>query len=158
MNNLIEKLKDKTYVRAFGLMSVDERRCFRVVGRTKCGCYVNNRWNFEDTGESNTFDDDCTYAIKPDYKPEPEYVDLEIKVHNDEDIKWLGVYNNDAPSGLMPYFFTHLHCLPSLPNFERFYLEDKGVKWPTVTEDIATRIDEGETVYARFRTNSSHTT
>lgn len=144
MKDLIEKLKNKDYVRAFGLMSAEEQKVFEKVDATNCLFYnYHGKWECLDLGRSNFLN--CnTYAIKPDYKPEPEYVDLEIVEY--ESGMWLGVYSDMKG---IPHHFTHLHCLPSLPNFECFWYEEQphGMS----IEDVATRISEGHKVYARFR-------
>ena len=117
---LIERLKDKKYVRAFGLMKNEERECFRKVGYDNCLRYVaKDSWTKSSTHD--LFSNITTYAIKPDYQPEPEYVDLEIT----EEKGLLGVRAGFHCVTLI-YEFTHLHCLPSLPNFEGFYLKDSA--------------------------------
>lgn len=140
--NLIEKLKYKTYVRAFGLMSPEEQECFEKVGKENCLYYAcKDAW---DQADSLELHDESTYVIKSDYQPEPEYVDLEIKTDMDDHfIEWLGVYDDDSPFE-MPHFFTHLHCLPSLPNFEGFWCNN-GI--PVSLVHVAAK----KTVYARFR-------
>ena len=154
MNNLIEKLKDKTYVRAFGLMTQEEQECFEEVKSKNCLWYHGNGsigWA-GNSGAFNKFDKFTTYAIKPDYRPEPEYVDLEIIELNQDAGKWLGVLQALEPTvDFLPYSFTHLHCLSSLPNFEEFHTKhDKG-RQIILSEHVANRISLGKTVFARFR-------
>ena len=155
MDELIEKLKDKNYVRAFGLMSKEEQECLEKAGKSNCFVFDGRSWFSMDYYSDKRFHTGCTYAIKPDYKPEPEFVDLEI----DEDIeistgiRWLGVHK-DEKSSFLPYLFTHLHCLPSLPNFERFHENDDDEDDFLSIEWIATNIDEGKKVVARFRSRN----
>ena len=83
----------------------------------------------------------------------PEFVDLEIIEFEQDSGKWLGVLMGGNEI-ILPYQFTHLHCLPSLPNFEGFYGEDDLVKGGSVfvfAENIARQISEGKKVFARFR-------
>ena len=80
----------------------------------------------------------------------PEYVDLEIVLDNTE--RWLGVYDKNCNT-FLPFGFTHLHCLSSLPNFKEFWYEtEKGNNWYFTNDGlVATYIDEGKKVFARFR-------
>ena len=103
MNNLIEKLKDKTYVRAFGLMTPLERECLEKVGKRNCYEFTSHRW-IVPTGDS--FFGWLTYAIKPDYQPESEYVDYEIGVGSPDNM--LGVY---LGKGALPCPFVQCACL-----------------------------------------------
>ena len=129
MGTMIINLQDKTYVRAFGLLSPEEQECLRKVGRDNCLFYSSfDRWDTVPKG--NTFSKQDTYAIKPDYQPEPETMDLEIKKGNEDGVGggkcWLGIWTNEPEYKDMnfPFFFVHLHCLPSMENFEGFYLKD----------------------------------
>lgn len=150
MKELIEKLKDKNYVRAFGMMTPEDQECFRKVGKKNCsvfGAYA--KWL--EAREGECFKNTSTYAIKSNYKPEPEFVDLEIKNINNA---LLVVPTVEAYSFLSGP--TRIHKLPSLPNFEGFYGEDELVKGGgvfTFAENIARQISEGKKVFARFRTN-----
>ena len=162
MNDLIEKLKDKNYVRAFGLMTPEEQKLLRKANTSNC-LFYNPRGNWLTIRCDMDFDQDRTYAIKPDYKPdemkkcpecspEPEYEDLEIGIYRDDsDNEWLAVFR-DSNCDFLPYSHNLLHCLPSLPNFEGF------IRKPTMTieekwflQGVAKQISEGKTVYARFR-------
>ena len=220
---LIEKLKDKSYVRAFGLMTPEEQECLRKVGIRKCVIYsVQDEWrtididgisydttrtyalvsNYQPEPEYNEKklierlkdnkahiifadmsrdDQSCIrtahskdkvqylsdimswenkalfcelkntgiYRLEPDYQPEPEYVDLEIvKAFN-----WLGVWRIGSKlEDVLPHDFTHLHCLPSLPNFQKFWFKDEaGNICRVITDDVSSARDQGKTVYARVR-------
>ena len=147
MKELIEKLKDKNYVRPFGLLSPEEQECLKKAGKNNCLVYtVLGDWK---KGKAY-FINISTYAIKPDYQPEPEYEDVEIKVFS---TNRLGiVYRQKCftnPNSIM----IPLHELPSLPNFEGFWFDtDTGTRF-NFTDDgpVATYRDEGKTVYASFR-------
>ena len=151
MNELIEKLKDKNYVRAFGLMEETlpgSMNCFKKVGKKNCLCFHGGQWG-DPNNSNDCFNYQYTYAIKPDYQPEPEFVDLEIFALDG----WLMV-QRDSNCEFLPYLQTHLHCLPSLPNFEGFYMPD-----PVITDGheylfigtVARNIAKGKKVFARFR-------
>jgi len=71
MNKLIEKLKDKTYVQAFELMTPEEQECFRKVG--KKNCVASGQSWARPIVDGSDFYPKGTYAIKPNYQPEPEY-------------------------------------------------------------------------------------
>ena len=78
MNDLIEKLKDKKYVRAFGLMTPKEREYLREVGKENLlvlyGLPHENGSVYWKENEHNPDNYPAlTYAINPDYQPEPEY-------------------------------------------------------------------------------------
>ena len=164
MNEMIEKLKDKDYVRAFGLMTPEEQECFEKVGKQNCLVYTNGgKW--EDAAKC-PFSSGNTYAIKPDYQPEPEPVDLEItKCSDAKGVFWLGCWSEEhlkpfVDGVSLPHSFTHLHCLPSLPNFVCFWEETETDKDKTgyrldkafwIVGLAADKADEGKKVYARFR-------
>jgi len=138
MNELIKKLKDKTYVRAFGLMTPEEQECLKKVGKDNCLIFTaNSNWK-AGNWLCLEFSRGLTYAIKPDYQPEPEFVDLEIV----EDDGRLGVYQPESGQ------FIPLHCLPSRTGFEKFWWEDVSYM---PTTNVATRISKGHKVYARLR-------
>ena len=150
MDEMIEKLKKNK--KAFGLLEPEEQECFKNVRKINCLWYHGsgvNDWG-SDSGAFSKFDNQTTYAIKPDYKPEPEFVDLEIRVKSDGTWRWLGVPDCAGNYDWLPHHFTHLHCLPSLPNFELFWYEDTNTIRIDLDE-VAHRIHEGKTVYARFR-------
>jgi len=147
MNKLIKKLKDKNYVRAFGLMSPEEQECFRKANNDNAVImYVSTEGNKAEwhSGKCKFDCPDYTYAIKPDYRPEPEFVDLEIVQNTDRADKWLGVHG----ALLASYDFVDLHCLPSLPKFVGFHYDKETT---ARLEDVANLMDLKETVYARLR-------
>jgi len=149
--SVIEKLKDKSYVRAFGLMEETlpgSQECFRKVGIDNCLLYGDG-WNLA----GGEFIEYYTYAIKPDYQPEPEFVDLEIKVYDGKLVVEWGQHAPIYPSSGICPDFTVINCLPSLPNFHCFWHEFQGGKVEFYTDGKVSKLrDEGKTVYARFRT------
>ena len=144
--DIIENLKDKSFVRAFGLMKPEEQEVYRKMTKGNCIFYTSGGQWSDTIGE--IFLSNHTYAIKPDYQPEPEYVDLEIVTA----FSWLGIWRIGSGIEGLPYDFIHLHCLPSLPNFEGFYT-DKYPKGQLVEyQRISYRTTvEKKKVYARFR-------
>lgn len=144
MNELIKKLKDKDYVRAFGLMTAEEQKCYKKTTKGNCEIYIYPDWVPQTPPNHTSFNFGDTYAIVPDYQPEPEYVDLEIVQNSDRPDKWLGVHG----ALLASYDFCDLHCLPSLPNFKCFWYENKC---RLSYEDVSAIISEKKKVYARFR-------
>ena len=156
MKELIEKLKDKTYVRAFGLMSPEEQECFKKVKQKNCLIFCTDcSWD-ETLDIEADYVNIYTYAIKPDYQPEPEFVDLEVVRHAEGTVEqtwWLGVWADKRAE--LPHAFTHLHCLPSLPNFECFW---NKIPSPVDSENtfyclgLVTKMrNAGHKVYARLR-------
>ena len=221
-NDLIEKLKDKKTAQAFGLRAPEEQACFRKVSKKNCVMFSDNCWSRAIGGG---FVSGTTYAIKPDYQPEPklnrhlyeelrsikiasgtgnnkepvwdgtvigkpnqhtlekmglvecvhdyyfltekgkeayknyqpesEYLDLEVVRHAEGTVEqtwWLGVWADKRAE--LPHAFTHLHCLPSLPNFEGFwhdYDKKMGRRYFCNITEAAPKISEGKKVYARFR-------
>ena len=155
---LIEKLKDKNYVRAFGLMTPEEQECIEKVGLQNClalcqplrapGPHIVNWVSGEITGNLKG---GTTYVIKPDYQPDPEFVDVEITQQG----SWLGITRPWAEDySRFPYDFTNLYCLPSLPSFEEFRYHSKGSGMTICTASfagLAKQLSLGKTVYARFR-------
>jgi len=139
-NELIKRLKDKNYVRAFGLMLLEEQECFRKVGKENC-LHFDCSWIVP---TATHWFPASTYAIKPDYQPEPEYRDWVIIYHSVS-----GFLGCSMSRGWM-----NLHELPSLPNFEGFYMPDPVVKDGheyLFIGTVARNIAKGKTVYARFR-------
>ena len=140
MNELIEKLKDKNYVRAFGLMTPKEQECFRKVGIPNCELFCQDlHWDKLNSTDCD-FGTLYTYAIKPDYQPEPEFVDLEIIRSG----SWLGCVCT-KPEG-----FYSLERLPSLPNFEGFKVIGNS-ELAILTEHVAMHCNAKDKVIARFR-------
>jgi len=141
---LIEKLKDPKRAQPFGILSPEEQKCLKKAGKANLISYSRTGWH-NTTGEE-LFKTD-TYAIKPDYHPKPEYVNLEIEEFADgENTKWLGVWNTPE-AFFLPHQFTHLHCLPSLPNFDGFYKSRAGL----VEVDFQWVSRQMPGVVARFR-------
>ena len=176
---IIKRLKDKKFVRAFGLMEETlpgSQECFREVGKKNCLFYSLRGWGIAD---NEYFVNITTYAIRPNYQPEPDAC------------QYCGACRMVRPSGKWqynclcddpgqrpkpepefvdleivktgPYYccligeeigtWEPIHCLPSLPNFKDFWYEtEKGNKWYFTNDGlVATYIYEGKTVYARFR-------
>ena len=139
MNELIERLKSNE--KPFGLLSKEEQECFNEIGMKNCEIYRYSKWN---QAVHNIFHTDSTYRIKPDYQPEPEYDDLEIKEY--EFIyyprKMLGIDLGNGESYI-------LSKVPSMPNFECFLGEDNKVIH--CIANISYYINEGNKVIARLR-------
>ena len=155
MDAMIEKLKKNE--KPFGLLEPEEQAMIKDM---MCGGhtlkYIGEKWI-----ALIALDASCcypvksaTYAIKPDYKPEPEFVDLEIRVKSDGTWRWLGVPDCAGNYDWLPHHFTHLHCLPSLPNFAGFFWKDKIIIYSTYIDHVANRIAEGHKVFARFRSRN----
>lgn len=150
MNEMIEKLKDKNYVRAFGLMTPEEQECLRKVGIKNCEAYKRDGdWGQAYGDALHQFDKECTYAIKPDYKPEPEFVDLEI-VNSNGALLVIPMHSQGRYDSFLSGP-TRIHKLPSLPNFECFWWDNNGARWNLAIVYVAKNIDKGHKVYARFR-------
>jgi len=143
MNELIEKLKDKNYVRAFGLMTPEEQECFMKVGKKNCLFYSLGGWNI---GDNEFFVDITTYAINPDYRPAPEFVDYEI---TNKDI-WIGSKTPDLA-------WCRLYKIPSLSKFHCFWEKNKCDEGYMLNRSfwtirlVSPKMSEGKQVYARFR-------
>lgn len=152
MKELIEKLKDKNYVRPFGLMRPEEQECYRKVGKKNCLCYNGDNWCSTST-LFDSFQSTSTYAIKPEYQP--EFVDYLIEICEDTDCEeghFLGVKKKLDNSPILPHEHTYLYCLPSLPNFEEFRYTTRGMTVCNVDlTGVARQISKGKKVYARFR-------
>ena len=151
---IVEKLKDKTYVRAFGLMSPEEQDIYESAGPQNCLILCQLGHNPRDYEWCNNEMDFLagyrTYAIKPDYQPEPEFVDLEI-------VKELHTFGKKCLIVLgcictEEDIFIPLHELPSLPNFEGFYTDKYPMGQLVEYQRISYRINvEKKKVFARFR-------
>jgi len=153
-NEMIEKLKKNE--KPFGLLSLEEQECLRQVNKKKAvvvyrgpGKWKSGSWMFDSP--------QLVYSINPDYQPEPEpdpeYVDLEIvRDYQDSHDSWLGVWRKGHK--FLPYTFTHLHCLPSLPNFNKFWFTDDltGKECKVLYSDVSNARDQDNKVFARLRT------
>jgi hypothetical protein len=134
---LVEKLKNKDYVREFGRMSKEEQELYKKVGARNCVRYssVLRICGWYDAFD---FNEHFSYAIKSNYQPEPEYEDVEIQ--------------NWALSGKLGYLdtklnkFIPLHEIPSMPNFRGFI--SCGVEIPM--EEVAGALDPKTKVIARM--------
>lgn len=139
---LIEKLKDNKT--PFGLLEPEEQECLRNLGKKTCMFYDIGGWRNCGTAIER-FDHTLTYAIKPDYQPELEYVDVEICIGRNDT---LGAWDCANQNEWLP-----IHCLPSLPDFVKFWLSSPTSEpYRANYTNIAGLIDEGKKVYARFRT------
>jgi len=139
--DLIEKLKKNEM--PFGLLTKEEQKCLKEVGKEYCQYFDGSKWN---SRGGTLFILDATYRIKPDYQPEPEYIDIEIT----EEDGWLGIDCKRLYKQELQYPFLHLHCVPSMPNFANFWRgNDKEIY--VHFQDISQLINQGRTVYARFR-------
>lgn len=154
---LIEQLKDPKLAQSFGVYEKYFPEKAEIIKKAyPKGCRYfssfSREWNDVPRGENPTQSD--TYILKLDYQPEPEYVDLEIDLHEG----WYGVWSpcKDDESITLPFRFTHLHCLPSLPGFFCFWQEENGEGYKDTEhisfEVVATAISPDNTVFARFRT------
>lgn len=75
MSDMIEKLKKNKTV--FSMLEPEEQECFKKVGKKNCLVHNPDEQNpWHKPSSDCSFARDSTYAIKPDYQPEP---DLEAK-------------------------------------------------------------------------------
>ena len=142
---LIEQLKNKESAQAFGLMTAEKQECLEKVGKENCLMYYAVVWQ---DAQGRIFNNISTYAIKPDYQPPEEFVDLEIQDRNG----WLGVERWDDRAAFLPFDFTHLHCLSSMPGFAGFY-ESITNEW-ICEERVAEHWRQKHKPYAKFQLKS----
>jgi hypothetical protein len=147
---LIEKLKDNKV--AWKFLSEEEKTCLKEAN-TK-GVVENLKYDgdWECLGEWSSFGRGANeiWRIKPDYQPEPEFEDYEIKLH------LAPVYNTARVVEMLCVRIDErtayqLHELPSLPNFNKFWQYVDGVETKVGRDDVANEIDRGYKVYARMR-------
>lgn len=160
-NELIESLKNNSVTHIiFADMTKEEQECLRNHNAYCQWLMTNLSWQDKLANDSSFCNTDI-YRIKPDYQPEPEYVDIQV-VRCEQ---WLGVSKSGLPlpmGFILPHEFTHLHCLPSLPGFRGFWLitqHEPGIRI-RLDKSIADELDgqkciaeciaEGEKVIARF--------
>ena len=149
MKDLIKKLKNNEAHRIYADMTKAEQLCLeglREKNAVELLCDDGEKIIWHKEGTSPLFLTSI-YRIKPDYNPEPEYIDLEIEEHKG----YLGVWKKTEAAKYkhLPFQFTHLHALPSLSNFEDFRLDNKSTC--IEFEDVASFMSEDHKVYARFR-------
>ena len=137
MNELIEKLKNKNYVRAFGLMKPEEQECYQKVGKINCVYFSGFHQDWAIPASDEEFSYGTTFAIKPSYQPEPETRDFEITPNADT---WLG---SQTPTGN----WVRLYKIPSMPNFAGFWFGKAYLH----EEDVAPNLRLKNPVIARFR-------
>ncbi len=147
--NLIEQLKDPKQARPFGLLKkYFPQKARQIESAFPDGCLIHSARGefFEMRATAREPSLNCTYILKPDYQPEPEYVDLEIELLANG---FYGACKDKKCIGPLPYAFTPLHCLPSLLGFDHFVSEGGQTLH---LEHIAQTIRISKKVYARFRT------
>lgn len=143
--NLIEQLKDPKQAQAFGIYQQyypKKEETLKNAGKENLLYHDLPEWRAKKEARFFSY---STYILKPDYQPEPEYVNLEIELED-------GFYGAWRERELLPCIFTHLHCLPCLPGFHGFW----GDENPKCEDDLACQyvgreIEKGKKVYARFR-------
>ncbi len=146
--NLVEKLKDNEAHRIFVDMTGNEQECLRRHKEINVVEYLTGtmKWSI---AKGITLYATSIYRIKPDYQPNPGFVDLEITEHLQGPRKWLGILSDGSDSNsFLPYQFTHLRYLLGLEEFEGFYLKNGrnvGVEYEWVAR-------YHPNVIARFRT------
>ena len=156
MNKLIEKLKDNEAHKIFADMSNEEQQVLWSLMATNALQHLTEDMNWCQKSKESKLFNLSIYRIKPDYQPEPEFVDLEVVRHAEGTVEqtwWLGVWADKRAE--LPHAFTHLHCLVSLPNFECFW---NKIPSPVDSENtfyclgLVTKMrNAGHKVYARFR-------
>lgn len=145
--NLIEQLKDPKQAQPFGLRTPEEQEALKKAGKENCRWLSRSgNWIYEEEHKNFPFCIIITYILQSDYQPKPEYVDFEIEL--DDGFYGARSYTCNYKGVLLPFTFTHLHCLPSLPEFDHFFLEGGQIQH---LEHIAESIHNGAKVYARFR-------
>ena len=143
--NLIEQLKKPEKAQPLGLLSGEKQEVFRKARIENCLDFRGMTWE----KPSHNFHYANTYILNPDYKPESEYVDLEIQLHEGFYGAWSP--SKDDESIVLPFRFTHLHCLLSLPGFDHFERDTGQI---LLSEHVANAIYSDGKVFARFRGES----
>jgi len=161
MKELIDRLKNKNYVRAFGLMKPEEQDVLESVGWMNRLVYIPKKWYPDGDKIKERERTHLTFCIKPGYQPEPEFVDYLIEICEDANCEpgtFLGVKEKLDNSPILPHDHTYLYCLPSLPNFVHFFAATKNCndKQIILSEHVAGYIYSGKKVYARFRTGGGN--
>lgn len=123
---IIEKLKDPKQAQPLCLRSKEEQKILIKAAPKNC-LFLCDRLGWTEN-----------YILKPDYEPESEWMDVEVKVAGIR----LQVHVPDR--GMWP-----IQSLPSFVKFIKFWrADDESTQAP---EDVATLIYEGKKVFARFR-------
>ncbi len=150
MQEIITKLKDKTKVKAFGLMEPEEREVYEKVGKKNCLYYGGTITEWIEVAVGyESFSSKDTYAIKPDYQPESEFVDLEIRQAKD----FLGIEAGRSLGVLINGDFTRLGYLVDDPKFNGFC---SGVSYIMreafwIVGTVASIKENGKKVWVRIR-------
>ena len=136
--NIIEHLKDKSTAQPFGLRTPEEQEIFRKAGKPNVLYYcVDGTW------EILTNPDWCcdsTYILRPDYQPEPEYIDIELVPD--------GIFWKLKKS--MPCCIANdsLRMVPIHRQFVKFRTDSNYTRHAGIATDWA---NKDEKVVARFR-------
>jgi len=133
--DLIEKLKKNEM--PFCLLTKEEQKCLKEVGKEYCQYFDGSKWN---SRGGTLFILDATYRIKPDYQSEPEYEEYEITANADT---WLGCYVGGKIN-----HWIRLYKVPALPNFDCFFVEGGCT---INTNHVSNIVYSGRKVFARFR-------
>lgn len=118
---LIAKLKDVNYVRAFGLMSEEEQRIYKEIGINNCEMlsgFTPSRIPIWDSDGLSAFVFLNTYRIKSYYQPLPEYEDIEIITTYIGGHKELGIWFTLSEDKRE---WIPLYKIPAMPKFKEFW-------------------------------------
>jgi len=138
---IIQKLKDKKTVRAFGLCSKEEQTVYKEADKKNCLCVSDvGTWVLP---VKQGFDKRITYAINEDWEPEPEY-DYRPVLISDSGMCGIEIpHTNDTYNVMVAagdkdfnvYFYDQ-------PNDRRAYVSP---------DCVANAMADGKTVFGRFR-------
>jgi hypothetical protein len=136
MNELIEKLKKNE--KPFGLLSKEEQECLNKIPLKYIKGFYGEKWE-----TPMSFVRHIAYYICPDYQPEPEYEDYEIKENGNQ----LGIWEEieEGVSHWIP-----LWEIPAEPKFKEFWYELYGYNVSTTIDKVASEIRNGYKVFARL--------
>ena len=142
--NIIEHLKDKSKAQPYGLRTEEEQAVLKKAGPANC-IHATGNEHLEWSQSKHTWAG-AAYILKPDYQPEPEFIDIELVL---DGVFW---ELKKAMPGCAA--FTRVERAPIHQQFVHFRKDSNHyTRHAGRATDWA---NEGQKVVARFRNERYH--
>lgn len=142
MKEMIAKLKDPKQAQQFCLRTKEEQGVLHEAEAKNLLClgFPSETWN---AAPNSKLSRGVSYILVPGFQPEPEYKHIALEDDGEDRIRLSEEWNGTR---------IVLGMIPDRPAFAGFFV-DAGTpgERPCHLEDVATKIDEGHKVVARFR-------
>ena len=137
---IIQKLKDKKTVRAFGLCSKEEQTVYKEADKKNCLCVSDvGTWVLP---VKQGFDKRITYAINEDWEPESEYNDSPVSTSKDGFCRIQIPRTGDT---------WNVMVAASDKDFKEYSYFCKGQHYVIPPEKVSTWMADGKEIFGKFR-------